>query len=132
MCRSHRHSTKCLLPLVLCYIVRSLCICLDITLYLSSLCHSAVPEQQRVLTELLIVSRNKHAACLSAQSRPQAFYGAVIQAWPGNSCRAPSHSLSLARVLKLSKCHRFVLLLSCHPCAKWHAHFMWVQSVVML
>lgn len=58
-------------------------------------------------------------ARLSAQHRPQAFYGAVIQAWLGNSCGDPSLSLSPTRVLNLNKCHQFVnvLLHCCWACS---------------
>lgn len=67
---------------------------------------SAEPDKCPVFTAVLL--RHKPTACLSAQSRPRAFYGAVIQAWWGNSCEAPSHSLGPARALNLGKCHQFV------------------------
>lgn len=58
-----------------------------------------------------------HAACLSAQARPRAFYGAVIQGWLENSCGDLHHHLcvcvcvsacSPATSLNLGKCHQQV------------------------
>lgn len=59
-----------------------------------------------VCTKVLAGLGHKQCVCLHS-TRPLAFYGAVIQAWPGNSCGTPSLSLSppehwtLANVISL-------------------------------
>lgn len=85
-----------------------------------------VPGKCLVFPEVNILIY-KHTVCLSAKRRPQAFYGAVIQAWPGNSCGAPSLSLSPARALNLGKCHRFVNVLfhCCWACCSVVCSFYW-------
>lgn len=51
---------------------------------LASLCECAL------LADALDARGHKRTVCLSAPSRSLTFYGAVSQAWPGNSCGAPS------------------------------------------
>lgn len=83
-------------------------LCPTLSLLPALSCLSAEPDECPVFTDVLNVQRHKRAACLSAPNRSLTFYGAVSQAWPGNSCGAPSPSLGPARALKLSKCHRAV------------------------
>lgn len=88
-----------------------------------------------VCTKVLAWLGHKQCVCLHS-TRPLAFYGAVIQAWPGNSCGTPSLSLSPPEHWTLANVISLLMLCStavkpAYPCAQWHARFTGVQSVVM-
>lgn len=79
-----------------------------------------------------------HAACLSAQARPRAFYGAVIQGWLENSCGDLHHHLcvcvcvsacSPATSLNLGKCHQQVNGNVLFPCC-WDCYPLLLHSLV--